>query len=113
MDLSESGERCNPALGLQEGSSHSRIPPHDSPTSISRTLRYSLPPGLRNDRKIKVWNCSLRTYVFTFNGHLDKIRIVEFHKSSLPWIVSASDDRTVRIWNWRSRTALSPSHTKR
>lgn len=24
-----------------------------------------------------------------------------------PWIVSASDDQTIRIWNWQSRTCIS------
>lgn len=23
-----------------------------------------------------------------------------------PWIVSASDDQTIRIWNWQSRTCI-------
>ena len=24
-----------------------------------------------------------------------------------PWILSASDDQTIRIWNWQSRTCVS------
>ncbi|PWA29486.1 Coatomer alpha subunit [Artemisia annua] len=32
--------------------------------------------------------------------------ILQFHHEST-WIVSASDDQTVRIWNWQSRTCLS------
>lgn len=24
-----------------------------------------------------------------------------------PWIVSASDDQTIRIWNWQSRTCIA------
>lgn len=23
-----------------------------------------------------------------------------------PWIISASDDQTIRIWNWQSRTCI-------
>ena len=44
-------------------------------------------------------------------GHLDYIRTVEFHHEQ-PWIVSASDDQTIRIWNWQSRTCISvlPGH---
>lgn len=44
--------------------------------------------------------------MFTLEGHLDRIRTVQFHQKYL-WIVSASDDRTVRIWNWESRACYS------
>jgi len=30
------------------------------------------------------------------------VRTVEFHKE-LPWIISASDDQTIRLWNWQNR----------
>jgi len=48
----------------------------------------------------------MRRCIFTLLGHLDYIRTVQFH-SSLPWIVSASDDQTIRVWNWQSRTCTS------
>lgn len=44
--------------------------------------------------------------LFTLLGHLDYIRTVQFHHE-YPWIVSASDDQTIRIWNWQSRTCIS------
>ena len=44
--------------------------------------------------------------LFTLNGHLDYIRTVSFHHE-YPWIVSASDDQTIRIWNWQLRTSMS------
>ena len=37
---------------------------------------------------------------------MDYIRTVFFHSES-PWIISASDDQTVRIWNWQSRNCVS------
>lgn len=37
---------------------------------------------------------------------MDYIRTVAFHNEH-PWIVSASDDQTIRIWNWQSRTCVS------
>jgi WD40 repeat protein len=37
---------------------------------------------------------------------LDYIRTVQFHHE-YPWILSSSDDQTIRIWNWQSRTQLS------
>lgn len=54
----------------------------------------------------QVWNYKLRRCLFTLLGHLDYIRTVQFH-SEYPWIVSASDDQTIRIWNWQSRTCIS------
>lgn len=31
---------------------------------------------------------------------------LQFH-NEYPWVVSASDDQTIRIWNWQSRTCIS------
>ena len=53
-----------------------------------------------------VWNYKLRRCLFTLLGHLDYIRTVQFHQE-YPWVVSASDDQTIRIWNWQSRTCIS------
>ena len=61
------------------------------------TARYCAETG--DDYKIKVWSYKLRRCMFTLLGHLDYIRTVEFHPE-YPWIVSASDDQTIRIWNW-------------
>lgn len=44
--------------------------------------------------------------MFTLNGHADYIRSTSFHTKH-PWIISASDDQTVRIWNWQNRTKVS------
>lgn len=56
--------------------------------------------------RVQVWNYKLRRCLFTLLGHLDYIRTVQFH-NEYPWIVSASDDQTIRIWNWQSRTCIS------
>lgn len=37
---------------------------------------------------------------------MDFIRTVEFHHE-YPWILSASDDQTIRIWNWQSRQIVT------
>ena len=55
---------------------------------------------------LQVWNYKLRRCLFTLLGHLDYIRTVQFHQE-YPWVVSASDDQTIRIWNWQSRTCIS------
>jgi len=40
---------------------------------------------------------------------LDYIRTVQFHPNAtqFPWILSASDDQTLRLWNFEKRTCLS------
>ena len=60
----------------------------------------------------QVWNYKLRRCLFTLLGHLDYIRTVQFHQE-YPWVVSASDDQTIRIWNWQSRTCISVLTGKR
>lgn len=37
---------------------------------------------------------------------MDYIRTTVFHHE-YPWILSASDDQTIRIWNWQSRACVS------
>ena len=37
---------------------------------------------------------------------MDYVRTVYFHHES-PWILSASDDQTIRIWNWQSRSCIA------
>ncbi len=32
---------------------------------------------------------------------------VKTPQQEYPWIVSASDDQTIRIWNWQSRTCIA------
>ena len=54
----------------------------------------------------QVWDYQKRRCIFTLLGHLDYIRTVQYHPV-LPWIVSASDDQTIRVWNWQSRTCTS------
>ena len=55
---------------------------------------------------LKVWNYKQKKCLFQLLGHLDYIRTTVFHHE-YPWILSASDDQTIRIWNWQSRTCVS------
>ena len=48
----------------------------------------------------------MKRCLFTLLGHLDYIRTVCFHQEH-PWILSCSDDQTIRIWNWQSRSCVS------
>lgn len=54
---------------------------------------------------LKVWNYKQKRCIFTLLGHLDYVRTTMFHHE-YPWIVSASDDQTIRIWNWQSRASI-------
>lgn len=56
--------------------------------------------------RFQVWNYKQRKCIFTLLGHLDYIRTTFFHKN-YPWIISSSDDQTVRIWNWQSRSSIA------
>ncbi len=40
------------------------------------------------------------------SADLDYVRTTYFHRE-YPWILSASDDQTIRIWNWQSRTCIA------
>ncbi|KAG1902148.1 coatomer WD associated region-domain-containing protein [Suillus fuscotomentosus] len=61
-----------------------------------------------DDYKIKVWDLKpqSRRCLFTLHGHLDYVRTVQFHHE-MPWILSASDDQTIRIWNSTSRHCVA------
>ncbi|KAF7308301.1 Coatomer subunit alpha [Mycena chlorophos] len=61
-----------------------------------------------DDHKIKVWDIrpQNRRCLFTLYGHLDFVRMVQFHHE-MPWIISCSDDQTVRIWNGTSRNCIA------
>ncbi|KAF9448057.1 coatomer subunit alpha-2 [Macrolepiota fuliginosa MF-IS2] len=61
-----------------------------------------------DDYKIKVWDIrpQNRRCLFTLLGHLDYVRTVQFHHE-MPWILSASDDQTIRIWNSTSRQCIA------
>ncbi|KAK0449697.1 coatomer WD associated region-domain-containing protein [Desarmillaria tabescens] len=61
-----------------------------------------------DDYKIKVWDIrpQNRRCLFTLHGHLDYVRTVQFHHE-MPWIISTSDDQTIRIWNSTSRNCIA------
>ncbi|KLO13353.1 coatomer subunit alpha-2 [Schizopora paradoxa] len=61
-----------------------------------------------DDYKVKVWDIrpQSRRCLFTLHGHLDYVRTVMFHHE-MPWIISCSDDQTIRIWNSTSRNCIA------
>jgi coatomer subunit alpha len=83
-----------------------RFEDHDGPVrAVNFHPTRSMFASGGDDYKIKVWN--FKHVLFTLTGHLDYVRTVEFHPNDLPWILSCSDDQTIRIWNWQSRSCLA------
>jgi len=83
-----------------------RFEEHDGPVrAVDFHPSRSMFASGGDDNKIRVWN--FRHILYTLSGHFDYIRTVEFHPNDLPWILSCSDDQTIRIWNWQSRNCLA------
>ncbi|KAF5389571.1 hypothetical protein D9757_004109 [Collybiopsis confluens] len=68
--------------------------------SIPAALYWSLE---ETTTRLKYGN---RRCLFTLHGHLDYLRTVQFHHE-MPWIISCSDDQTIRIWNSTSRNCIA------
>ena len=83
-----------------------RFEEHDGPVrAVDFHPTRSMFASGGDDYKIKVWN--FKHVLYTLSGHLDYVRTVSFHPNDLPWILSCSDDQTIRIWNWQSRNCLA------
>ncbi len=52
-----------------------------------------------------VWR-DIFTSALTLTDHLDYIRTVQFHHE-YPWVLTASDDQTIRIFNWQNRQCVT------
>jgi coatomer subunit beta' len=52
-----------------------------------------------DDMNIRVFNYNTMEKVKTFEGHQDYIRSIAVH-DHLPYILTSSDDMTVRLWDW-------------
>ncbi|KAK1403720.1 hypothetical protein POM88_003325 [Heracleum sosnowskyi] len=52
-----------------------------------------------DDKMIRVYNYCTTEKVKEFEAHTDYIRSVDVH-SSLPYVLSASDDKLIKLWDW-------------
>jgi len=50
------------------------------------------------DKTIRLWHTPTARCVLVLKGHDNWVRDVAFHPNGL-WLISASDDRSVRIWD--------------
>lgn len=72
--------------------------PKDATTFCSASL----------DRTVKVWGVTSPIPHFTLEGHTDGVNSATYHPSTEhPYIASAADDFTVKIWDYQSRTCVS------
>ncbi|OAF68265.1 Alpha-COP [Intoshia linei] len=69
---------------------------------------------------IQLWDYRIKSMIEKYEDHRGPVRGLCFHKNKPifvsggddykikehPWIISASDDQTCRIWNWQSRQCL-------
>jgi hypothetical protein len=58
-----------------------------------------------DDCQVRVWDHQTHQLISKFS-HLDYVRTVQFH-STQPWLLSASDDQTLAIWDWISGQQLA------
>jgi WD40 repeat protein len=61
------------------------------------------------DSLIKVWDLATHENLFTLHGHTLLVRSLTCFsiEDGVPMLVSASDDRTLRVWNLESRVAVT------
>ncbi|KAJ7035460.1 hypothetical protein C8F04DRAFT_1344342 [Mycena alexandri] len=86
-----------------------RFEEHEGPVRlVNFHLSRALLVTSGDDYKIKVWDIrpQNRRCLFTLHGHLDYVRTVQFHHE-MPWIISTSDDQTIRIGNSTSRNCIA------
>lgn len=59
------------------------------------------------DMSIKVWNLSSPEPNYSLIGHEDAINCVEYYPGGdKPYLVSGSDDNTVKIWDYQTRACI-------
>jgi coatomer subunit beta' len=60
------------------------------------------------DRTVKVWSLTSSTPNFTFDAHeRGGVNFVEYHPDPhKPYIITTGDDRTIRIWDYLSKSCI-------
>jgi WD40 repeat protein len=51
-----------------------------------------------SDKTVKIWSLESQKEVITLKGHILKVNSVAFSPDS-GYLVSASDDRSIKVWN--------------
>ena len=59
------------------------------------------------DETVKVWSITSPMPNFTLEGHEQGVNSVEYYQGGdKPYIISGSDDRTVRIWDYQTKACI-------
>lgn len=60
------------------------------------------------DKTIKVWNITSESKAnFSLLGHTGGVNTVNFYNGDKPYIVSGSDDKTVRVWDYQTKQTIA------
>ena len=54
---------------------------------------------IADDMRLRLYNYNTMEKVKDMEAHADYIRFVEIHPT-LPYILSSSDDMSIKLWNW-------------
>ncbi|KAG5179548.1 coatomer WD associated region-domain-containing protein [Tribonema minus] len=74
-----------------------KVNPRDTNTFASASL----------DRSIKVWGVSASAPHFTLDGHDRGVNCLDYYPGGdRPYLVSGADDKTVRIWDYQTKTCV-------
>jgi WD40 repeat protein len=84
-----------------------KVNPKDTTTFASASL----------DRTIKVWDIEARggqeeALRFTLDDHEKGVNSIDYHRGNDPYLISGSDDGTVRVWNYETQSIVFciPAH---
>ncbi|EFP02447.1 hypothetical protein CRE_01096 [Caenorhabditis remanei] len=58
-----------------------------------------------DDRKVRIFDSESFNLIREFEAHSDFIRSIVIHPT-LPYLISASDDKTIKVWDWKNEWRL-------
>jgi coatomer subunit beta' len=60
------------------------------------------------DKTVKLWNLTTDGKAnFSLTGHTGSVNSIDFYKGDRPHLVTGSDDKTIRIWDYQTKQTLA------